>query len=322
MEFRHLRYFVAVAQERSFTRAAERLYISQPPLSRQIQQLEDELGLQLFDRDARPLALTEAGRFFYARALRMLEQLDESIAMTRRLSQVDRRLVIGFVPSTMYGALPRIARLFRARKPQTPLVLVEKTSVEQVEALKGGQIDVGFGRVRFDDPALKREVLREERLVLAMPSEHPLASGAGPVSLAQAAAYPLLVYPRKPRPSYADHVLSLFRDLGLEPVEVHEIQEMQTALGLVASGMGLCVVPESAQKLRREEVVFRPLLEPNATSAIIMSTRLNDQSEDIALLRELIDEVYRLQAAEKLEADRMAAAAAEAAALTGPRRRR
>ena len=314
MDFRHLKYFVAVAQERSFTRAAERLYISQPPLSRQIQQLEDELGLLLFDREARPLALTEAGRFFYARAVRMLEQLDESIAMTRRLSQVERRLVIGFVPSTMYGALPRIARLFRARKPQTPLVLVEKTSVEQVEALKAGQIDVGFGRVRFDDAALKREVLREERLVLAIPGEHPLAAEAGPVSLAQAAAYPLLVYPRKPRPSYADHVLSLFRDLGLEPAEVHEIQEMQTALGLVASGMGLCVVPESAQKLRREEVVYRTLVEPSATSAIIMSTRLNDQSEDIALLRELIDEVYRLQQAEKLEAERKSMPV-----LTGPR---
>ena len=106
-------------------------------------------------------------------------------------------------------------------------------------------------------------------------------------------------------------MLSLFRDLGLEPAEVHEIQEMQTALGLVASGMGLCVVPESAQKLRREEVVCRPLLEASATSAIIMSTRLNDQSDDIVLLRELIDEVYRLQAAERK--------AAEAAALAGPR---
>ena len=158
MDFRHLKYFVAVAQERSFTRAAERLYISQPPLSRQIQQLEEELGLKLLDREARPLALTEAGRFFHGRAVRMLEQLDETIAMTRRLSQVDRRLVIGFVPSTMYGALPRIARLFRARKPQVPLVLVEKTTVEQGEALKAGQIDVGFGRVRFDDPSLRREV--------------------------------------------------------------------------------------------------------------------------------------------------------------------
>ncbi len=308
MDFRHLKYFVAVAQERSFTRAAERLYISQPPLSRQIQQLEEELGLQLFDREARPLALTEAGRFFYARALRMLEQLDEAIVMTRRLSQVERRLVVGFVASSMYGALPRIARLFRARKPNTPLVLVEKTSIEQVEALKAGQIDVGFGRVRFDDPALKREVLREERLVVAIPSGHPLASESGQVSLPEVAAYPLLVYPRKPRPSYADHVLSLFRDRGLEPAEVHEIQEMQTALGLVASGMGLCVVPESVQKVRREEVVYRPLLEANATSAIIMSTRLNDQSEDILLLRELIDEIYRMQAAEKLEAERLAVA--------------
>lgn len=304
MDLRHLKYFVAVAQERSFTRASERLYISQPPLSRQIQQLEDELGLKLFDREARPLALTEAGRFFYARAVRLLEQLDEAVAMTRRLSQVDRRLVVGFVPSTMYGALPRIARLFRARRPQTPLVLVEKTTVEQIEALKAGQIDIGFGRVRFDDPGLRREVLREERLVLAIPCEHELAHESGPVSLAQAAPYPQLVYPRKPRPSYADHVLSLFRDQGLEPAEVHEIQEMQTALGLVASGMGLCVVPISAQKLRRDEVVYRPLSEPNAVSAIIMSTRLNDQSEEIQLVRELINEVYQLQTTEKLEAER------------------
>ena len=205
MDFRHLKYFVAVAQERSFTRAAERLYISQPPLSRQIQQLEEELGLKLLDREARPLALTEAGRFFHARAVRMLEQLDETIAMTRRLSQVDRRLVIGFVPSTMYGALPRIARLFRARRPQVPLVLVEKTTVEQGEALKAGQIDVGFGRVRFDDPSLRREVLREEPLVLAIPHRafpggrigagQPGAGGGLPAAGLSAQAAPELCRP-------------------------------------------------------------------------------------------------------------------------------
>ena len=114
MDFRHFKYFVAVAEERSFTRAAERLHISQPPLSRQIQQLEDEIGMKLLERDARPLRLTEAGRFFYARAVRLLEQVNETVTMTRRIAQVERRLVIGFVPSTMYGALPRIARLFRA----------------------------------------------------------------------------------------------------------------------------------------------------------------------------------------------------------------
>lgn len=306
MDFRHFKYFVAVAEERSFTRAAERLHISQPPLSRQIQQLEDELGMQLLERDARPLQLTMAGQFFYERAVRLIEQVNETITMTRRVAQKDRRLVIGFVPSTMYGALPRIARMFRAAKPQTELVLVEKISVEQNEALNAGQIDVGFGRLRLDDPRVKREVLREEPLVLAIPAEHPLASSTVPLSLVEATPYPLLVYPRTPRPSYADQVLSIFRDKGVEPAEVHEVQEMQTALGLVASGMGLCVVPASAQRLRREEVVYRALLEPSAVSPIVMSTRLHDQSEDIVLLRSLIDEVYRAQAAEKLLAESQA----------------
>ncbi|BDT68400.1 HTH-type transcriptional regulator BenM [Comamonadaceae bacterium OS-1] len=306
MDFRHFKYFVAVAEERSFTRAAERLHISQPPLSRQIQQLEDELGMQLLERDARPLQLTMAGQFFYERAVRLIEQVNETITMTRRVAQKDRRLVIGFVPSTMYGALPRIARMFRAAKPQTELVLVEKISVEQNEALNAGQIDVGFGRLRLDDPRVKREVLREEPLVLAIPAEHPLATSTVPLSLVEAAPYPLLVYPRTPRPSYADQVLSIFRDKGVEPAEVHEVQEMQTALGLVASGMGLCVVPASAQRLRREEVVYRALLEPSAVSPIVMSTRLHDQSEDIVLLRSLIDEVYRAQAAEKLLAESQA----------------
>ena len=300
MDFRHFKYFVAVAEERSFTRAAERLHISQPPLSRQIQQLEDEVGVQLLERDARPLRLTVAGQVFYERAVRLIEQVNETITMTRRATQRDRRLVIGFVPSTMYGALPRLARMFRAARPQTELVLVEKISIEQNDALNAGQIDVGFGRLRLDDPRIKREVLREERLVLAIPTEHPLANASTPLSLVEAAPYPLLVYPRSPRPGYADQVLSIFRDKGVEPIEVHEVQEMQTALGLVASGMGLCVVPASAQKLRREEVVYRKLLEPSAISPIVMSTRLHDQSEDIVLLRSLIDEVYRAYAAEKL----------------------
>ena len=163
-------------------------------------------------------------------------------------------------------------------------------------------------------PACGARCCARNRWCWPYPTEHSLAGESGPVSLAQAAAFPQLVYPRKPRPSYADHILSLFRDQGLEPAEVQEVQEMQTALGLVAAGMGLCLVPASAQRLRRDEVVYRPLLESNATSPIIMSTRLNDQSEDIALLRELIDEVYRLQAVEKLEAERKSMPV-----LTGPR---
>lgn len=306
MDFRHLKYFVAVADEQNFTRAAERLHISQPPLSRQIQDLEDELGTPLFERGSRPLKLTDAGRFFYGHATRLLEQAAQAVRSTKRIAKLERRLVIGFVASTMYGALPLLVRKFRAACPQTELALTEMSTVEQIEALKVGRIDVGFGRVRQDDPSIKREILREERLVVAIPGEHELAASDGPLTLAEVAAHPLLVYPRTPRPSYADQVLSLFRDLALEPASVHELQEMQTALGLVASGMGLCVVPASVHRLRPDEVVYRPLAEPQAVSPIIMSTRLQDQSSDIVLLRQLIDVIYAEQRAAKEAAERKA----------------
>ena len=136
MDFRHLKYFVAVADEQNFTRAAERLHISQPPLSRQIQDLEEELGTPLFERGSRPLKLTDAGRFFYGHATRLLEQAAQAVRSTKRIAQLERRLVIGFVASTMYGALPLLVRKFRAACPQTELALVEMSTVEQIEALK------------------------------------------------------------------------------------------------------------------------------------------------------------------------------------------
>ena len=302
MDLRHLRYFVAVADEQNFTRAAEKLHISQPPLSRQIQDLEEELGLPLFERGSRPLKLTEGGRFFYGHATRLLEQAAQAIRTTKRIAQMQRRLVIGFVPSTIYGALPRLVRLFRAAQPQTELALVEMSSVEQIEALKNGRIDVGFGRVRLDDPSVKREILREESLVAAIPMEHELAKERRALSMTEIAKHDHLVYPRNPRPSYADQVLTLFRDMGLEPRAVHEVQELQTALGLVASGMGLCLVPASANRMRPDEVVYRPVAEAKAVSPIIMSTRLQDQSTDIVLLRSLIDEIYREWAEERQRA--------------------
>jgi DNA-binding transcriptional LysR family regulator len=156
MELRHMRYFVAVADEQSFTRAAERLHISQPPLSRQIQDLEEELGTLLFERGSRPLKLTEPGRFFYSHATRLLEQAAQAARATRRVARMERRLVIGFVASTMYGALPRLVRLFRGALPQVEIALEEMSTLDQIEALKSGRIDVGFGRIRLDDACCAR----------------------------------------------------------------------------------------------------------------------------------------------------------------------
>jgi LysR family transcriptional regulator, benzoate and cis,cis-muconate-responsive activator of ben and cat genes len=294
MEIRHLRYFVTVARERNFTRAAEKLHIAQPPLSRQIQQLEEEVGMVLLDRDSRPLRLTEAGRLLYEHAAQVLERFDDLRTMMRRFREAERpRFVIGFVASTIYAALPHLIRRFRAETPGVDVSLVEMVSLEQIVALKDGRIDVGFGRIRFDDPAVRRDVLREERLVVALPLSHPLLEQEGPLSFAELAAEPLILYPRVPRPSYADQVISIFRDRGLEPHIAHEARELQTAIGLVAAEVGICIVPTSVQRLRRDDVVYRELIEQNITSPIIMSRRANDRSHESAVMARVVVKAYR-----------------------------
>jgi DNA-binding transcriptional LysR family regulator len=293
LELRQLRYFVTVARERNFTRAAEKLRIAQPPLSRQIRQLEDEVGLTLIERGSRPVRLTDAGRLLYEQAVQVLEHVDEMKAMTSRLQAADRlHFSIGFVASTLYGRLPEVIRCFRAARPGVELTLLELISIEQVAALKEGRIDVGFGRILLEDPAVDRLLLRNERLCAALPAEHSLLARRGMLRLEDLAQAPLIVYPKAPRPSYADQVLALFRDRGLKPPVVHEVRELQTALGLVAAEAGICLVPSSVERLRRDNVVYRPLGEENAVSPIIMSTRKDDRSPEVALLLRLIRKIY------------------------------
>ena len=167
MELRHLRYFVAVAEQQSFTRAAEKLFIAQPPLSRQIQQLEEELGVQLFERGARPLKLTEAGQFFYGHAQQLLAKAADLKSMTQRISHIEHNLAVGYVASTLYGMLPRIIYRWRQQYPDTPITLHEMGTGEQISALKEGKIDVGFGRLRIEDSLVRRIILRHEKLVVA-----------------------------------------------------------------------------------------------------------------------------------------------------------
>ncbi|AJW56792.1 LysR family transcriptional regulator [Burkholderia pseudomallei] len=291
MELRQLRYFIAVAEEMNITRAAQRLHMTQPPLSRQLQLIEDEIGLPLFERGARPLKLTDAGRVLYAQARRVLEQADELAPLTRRLAQAAERIVIGFVPSTLYGALPEVIRAFREAAPAVELSLIEMFTLEQLGALKGGRIDIGFGRLRFDDDRLVREVLVEERLIAALPDGHPLAAPDASISLADIAGQTLIVYPSTPRPSFADQQLSALRDGGLAPAAVHEVRELQTALGLVAAQVGVSLVPESVEGVRVKGVAYRRLPELVATSPIILSRRLHDESRATALFCSLAREL-------------------------------
>jgi DNA-binding transcriptional LysR family regulator len=290
MELRHLRYFVCVATERSFSRASEQLHIAQPPLSRQIQQLEEELGTRLLHR-GRPITLTEAGRYFFEQARIILQRIDEMRAMMERIGKNERRQFgIGFVPSTLYDTLPVLIRRFRRTMPGVEVVLSEMTTLEQARALKEGRIDVGFGRLRFEDEGLTRHLIREERLVLAVPHGHPLTHVSGPVTLAQTASEPLILYPRTPRPSYADQVLSFYQDVGLTPMVDFEVRELQTALGLVAVGAGISLVPSSVRRLGRDDVLYLELNEPNIVSPIIMTYRTNDRSPLLEHIQMLVRE--------------------------------
>ncbi len=285
MELRHLRYFRVVAETLNFTRAAEQLHLAQPPLSRQIQQLEDELGVALLER-SRPLRLTEAGRFFYEHSSQLLEQLSRVCDDTRRIDKGQRRwLGIGFAPSTLYGALPELIRRLRA-SGEIELGLTEMVTLQQVEALKSGRIDIGFGRIHIDDAAVVQKVIRQDPLVAALPAGHPLLATA--VSLEQLAQEPFVLYPGNIRPSYADHVLGLFSRNHLKIRVAQMTNELQTAIGLVAAGIGITLVPTSVQRLHRDDIGYTPLLDPQATSPMIVSHRTGDESAVLKLCLDLI----------------------------------
>lgn len=292
MDLRQLRYFVAVARERNFTRAAQILHIAQPPLSRQIQALEEELGVPLIVRKSRPVRLTEAGRLFYEQAMQVLGRVDQMREATRRVG-LNRNSVlsIGFVASTLYGGLPSLVRKLRQRAPDLDIQLLEMVSVQQIPALKEGRIDIGFGRLRHSDPNVIGIVLREERLVAAVARGTPLAAETSPLPVGALDSQKVIVYPKEPRPSYADQVLSLLHNHNVRPLEVHEVREIQTALGLVAAEVGVCVIPSSARQMR-SDVHYRLLEGEGTTSPVILNHRIGDNSGNIDLVKQVIQEMY------------------------------
>lgn len=292
MELRQLRYFVAVARERNITKAAQQLNMAQPPLSRQIQMLEDELGVPLLLRSSRPVKLTEAGRVFYEQALQILGRIDQMKAATRRVGLNQNKIVsIGFVASTLYGGLPSLVRKLRQHAPALDIQLLDMASVDQIAALKEGRIDVGFGRVQHSDPGIVGIVLREERLALAIARGMALAEASTPLPVRALNGQKLIVYPKEPRPGYADQVLNLLHSHDVYPESVHEVGDIQTALGLVAAEAGLCIVPSSARQLR-SDLEYRLIEGDRATSPVILNHRLGDNSAHIELIKQLIQDMY------------------------------
>nr|WP_298415550.1 LysR family transcriptional regulator [uncultured Halomonas sp.] len=281
MELRHLRYFCVVAEELNLTRAAERLHMAQPPLTRQVKHLETHLGTPLFQRHSRGLVLTQAGQFFYEHALQILEKVDVVVTSTRHMARSQHQSFgIGFVPSVFYGQLPLLVRGLR-QKDDLELTLSELITVQQVQALKAGRIDMGFGRLLIDDPEVEQEILFEEPMMAALPAGHPL--GDTRPTLAQLAVDPLILFPAKPRRSLADMVLGLFRRHGLKVQVAQEANELQTALGLVISGLGITLVPEQVSRLKRDGIVYAYLADSGITTPIICSRRKGEAPSEIML---------------------------------------
>jgi LysR family transcriptional regulator, benzoate and cis,cis-muconate-responsive activator of ben and cat genes len=280
MDLKQLRYFSAVCEAKSFVHAAEKINMAQPPLSRAIQNLEQEIGVTLIDRTVRPLELTEAGRFLYEQGQRLLQRSEEIKQSTRALGKARRQFFnIGFVGSTLYGFLPSIIRRFKVDFPDVEIGLSEMITLQQQEALLARRIDVGFGRLELSEhPDIERRTIYNEPIVLAVPREHALRH-ASTVWLEQVAREPFILYPSKPRPSFADQVLDLFTKHGLKPQVVLEANEIQTALGLVAANIGVTLVPQSVSRLRLGDVSFLSLADSEILSPVIMGFRRDNTTD-------------------------------------------
>ncbi len=279
IEFRHLRYFVAVVEQRSFRGAALRLHVSQPPLTRQVQQLEEALGVTLLLRKPRGIEPTDAGHVFYEEARNILT-LTEQAASRAQLAGHGQlgRLDVGIFGSAVFDAIPRIIQSFREHHPKVEVVLHNLDRVGQIRALRERRLTIGFNRFFENEPDLSWEVVQTERLNVAVHHAHPLAKEAA-LSLTQLADLPLILYPRTPRPSFIEQVLRLLHRRGVTPQSIQEVDEVVTAVALVASGFGLCLVPDSACNLRLPGVVYVPLCgEDDASFDLCMIHRGDDES--------------------------------------------
>jgi DNA-binding transcriptional LysR family regulator len=272
MELRHLRYFVAVAEELNFRRAAVRLGIAQPALSQQIRQLEDELGLRLLDRNRRRVELTEAGTAFLDKARGSISLAGDAV---RAAQQADRgetgRLGIGFVTSALYGVFPDIVRKFRQRYPQVHLELHEMPVSQHGDMLRKRRIDVSILRPPIDEHGLVVRTILWEPWVVAMPESNPAARHRV-VPLKSLAKEGFILFPRTLAPPLYDGILAACQKAGFSPQIVIEAQ-MHTMVSLAAAGMGVALVPESMQNLRRKGLAYRPLQEPAPKVALALAWR-------------------------------------------------
>ncbi len=258
-ELRQLRHFVAVAERLHFGRAAQALHMSQPPLSRSIQDLERRVGARLLSRTRRKVELTPEGARFLAEAKRLLGQLERALLEVGSMAAgAGGRLRLGFVSLADFGVLPGLLKAFKAARPGVALALREMLSPEQAAALAAGELD--FGLLLPPVPGeLEHLVVQRERFLAALPARHRLARGAGKLSVRELAEEAFVMAPREIAPGLHDSVALLAARAGFSPRVAQEAIQMQTVVSLVSSGLGVAIVPASVSNLGRRGVVYREI---------------------------------------------------------------
>jgi DNA-binding transcriptional LysR family regulator len=272
MELRQLRYFVAVAEELHFGRAAARLHMSQPPLSAQVRKLENTIGVRLLERSTRRIALTSAGELFYRRAREILNSADAAGEEAREADAGRRgRLRIGFVGSANFTVLPLAVRTFRQARPKVELRLEPLTSSEQVEALHADALDVGLVRLPALGTGLHLETILTEAMVVAVPDNHTLSTRAS-IKAEDLVGQPMVLFPYQPMPGFVSQVLDIFASLEATPHIVQQAVHHETILGLVAADVGLSILPASATYAPAGGVRFLDI-DPSPRSELAIATR-------------------------------------------------
>ncbi|AIR67951.1 LysR family transcriptional regulator [Dickeya fangzhongdai] len=275
IELRHLRYFIAVAEELHFGRAAEKLHISQPPLSQQIQALEEQIGAQLLERNNRNVRLTQAGELFLKEAWAIINQVNQAAERAARIQRGEiGELNIGFTSSAPFvKQVSRSLLQFRQSYPEVHIQMLEINTKQQIEPLLDGKLDLGVMRNNPLPETLRHQLLLHEPMVAVVHEEHPLAAApGGHISIQQLASEPFVFFAREVGTALYDEVLTLLKKYGITPYITQEVGEAMTIIGLVSSGLGVSLLPASFRRIRVDGVKYLSLQEKDAISEMWLVT--------------------------------------------------
>ncbi|MFI6703531.1 LysR family transcriptional regulator [Streptomyces sp. NPDC050509] len=285
-----LESFVAVAETLHYGRAAERLSMTQPPLSRRIQLLERELGVELFDRIGRSVRLTAAGRAFLSDARRILGLSEQAALSVRRVPAGEIGTVaLGFTASSAHSVLDAIVGDIHTRLPGVDLLLRERVSSTQMEELRSGELDLGLVRPPVPGIGLDHRPLHREALLAAIPAGHPLAAPDRKPHVRDLDEEPFIMYSPAEASYFYEVLVGVFRGAGIAPWYLHHLSQVHTILALVRAGLGLALVPQAAEALRLDGVVLRPVIGIEGEPVeLVVAWRTNDDNPALHAVRDLV----------------------------------